>query len=72
MVVSYPPGAITDTVGRRLAERLGLVLGTSAIIENRAGARHSVRSDRQGETAMRRRTLVAASGMALVSREQDA
>ena len=38
MVVSYPPGAITDTVGRRVAERLGLVLGTSVIVENRAGA----------------------------------
>ena len=26
MVVSYPPGAITDTVGRRVAERLSQAL----------------------------------------------
>lgn len=38
MVVFYPPGAITDTVGRRIAERLGVALGTLVIIENRGGA----------------------------------
>ncbi len=38
MVVAYPPGAITDTVGRRVAERLGAALGTSVVVENRGGA----------------------------------
>jgi len=38
MVVSYPPGAITDTVGRRVAERLGAALGQNVVVENRGGA----------------------------------
>ena len=38
MVVAYPPGAITDTVGRRVAERLGAALGQNVVVENRAGA----------------------------------
>ncbi|GGC26236.1 MFS transporter [Siccirubricoccus deserti] len=38
MVVAYPPGAITDTVGRRVAERLGAALGQNVVIENRGGA----------------------------------
>ncbi len=38
MVVAYPPGAITDTVGRRVAEQLGNALGSSIVVENRGGA----------------------------------
>lgn len=38
MVVAYPPGAITDTVGRRVAERLGVALKTQVVVENRGGA----------------------------------
>ena len=38
MVVAYPPGAITDTVGRRVAERLSPALNVQVVIENRAGA----------------------------------
>ena len=38
MVVAYPPGAITDTVGRRVADRLGAALGQNVVVENRGGA----------------------------------
>jgi len=38
MVVAYPPGAITDTVGRRVAERLSNALNVQVVVENRGGA----------------------------------
>ncbi len=38
MMIAYPPGAITDTVGRRVGERLGAALGVSVVIDNRGGA----------------------------------
>jgi len=38
MVVAWPPGGVTDTVGRFVAERMSTVLGQSVVVENRAGA----------------------------------
>jgi len=38
MLVAYPPGAITDTVGRRVAERLSQALNVQVVEENRGGA----------------------------------
>jgi tripartite-type tricarboxylate transporter receptor subunit TctC len=37
LVVAYPPGAIVDTVGRRMAEQLGNALGSNVVVENRGG-----------------------------------
>ncbi|MBW8270035.1 Bug family tripartite tricarboxylate transporter substrate binding protein [Caldovatus aquaticus] len=38
LVIAYPPGAITDTVGRKVGDRLSAALGMPVVIENRGGA----------------------------------
>jgi len=38
LIVTYPPGGVTDIMGRMVAEPLGRALGQSVIVENRAGA----------------------------------
>lgn len=38
LVVPFAPGAGTDAMGRLMAQKLGELLGTSVIVENRAGA----------------------------------
>ncbi|MBS7781117.1 tripartite tricarboxylate transporter substrate binding protein [Acidovorax sp. CCYZU-2555] len=38
MVVPYAPGGSADAVARLLAQHIGIKLGTSVIVENRAGA----------------------------------
>ncbi|MDX3906609.1 MAG: tripartite tricarboxylate transporter substrate binding protein [Pigmentiphaga sp.] len=38
IVVAYPPGGVSDIVSRALADKLGAQLGTSVIVENKAGA----------------------------------
>ncbi len=42
MIVPYPPGGITDIVGRSVAERLSQELGQPVIVDNRSGAGGSI------------------------------
>lgn len=45
IVVPFPPGGSTDTVGRLLATELGSLLNQSVVVENRGGANGMIGSD---------------------------
>lgn len=42
MVITYPPGASTDTLGRAVAAELGKILGGSVVVENRPGGETTI------------------------------
>lgn len=44
-IVPFPAGGTTDILGRLIGQKLGLALGTSVVIDNRAGAGGSVGSE---------------------------
>jgi tripartite-type tricarboxylate transporter receptor subunit TctC len=44
-LVPFPAGGTTDTLGRLISQKLGTVLGTSVVIDNRGGAGGSVGSE---------------------------
>ena len=58
IVVAYPPGGVSDVVARALAEQLAPRLGTSVVVENRAGA--------SGTLAMNAVAKAPADGYSLV------
>jgi tripartite-type tricarboxylate transporter receptor subunit TctC len=37
-VIPYPPGGTTDILGRNIAQRIGAALGTTVVVDNKAGA----------------------------------
>src|SRR5262247_466926 len=58
MVVPYPPGGLTDVIGRILAEGMRTSLGQSVIIENVGGANGSIGTGRVARAAPDGYTLV--------------
>jgi tripartite-type tricarboxylate transporter receptor subunit TctC len=45
IVVAYPPGGQADSVARLVAQKLGEVLGSSVIVENRPGGNATIGAD---------------------------
>jgi tripartite-type tricarboxylate transporter receptor subunit TctC len=50
-LVPFPAGGTTDVLGRLIAQKLGPVLGTSVIVENKGGAGGSVGSEAASRAA---------------------
>lgn len=57
IVVAYPAGGVSDTVARALADKLAVQLGTSVVIENKAGASGSIGVDAVAKAAPDGHTL---------------
>jgi tripartite-type tricarboxylate transporter receptor subunit TctC len=51
IVVAYPAGGVSDVVARAVADRLAVQLGTTVIIENKAGASGSIGMDAVAKAA---------------------
>jgi len=51
MVVAYPPGGISDVIARALADKLALQLGTTIVVENKAGASGTIGMDAVAKAA---------------------
>lgn len=51
LIVAYPTGGISDTIARALAERLSEQMGTSVVVENKAGAGGSIGMDAVAKAA---------------------
>ena len=59
-IVPYPPGGSTDIAARPVAERVAQALGTTSVIENRAGAGGNIGFDAVAKSAPDGYTLVVA------------
>src|SRR5688500_16626748 len=51
LIVPYPPGASTDTLGRTVAHKLSESLKQSVVVENRTGASGSIGTDMVAKAA---------------------
>lgn len=57
-VVAFPAGGTSDILGRLIAEKLGPALGTTLVVENRAGAGGSVGAEQVSRAAPDGHTLL--------------
>ncbi len=66
LIVGYPPGGSNDIVARLIAPRLGEALGTTVVVENRAGVSGAVGADFVAKAAPDGLTLLFASASPVV------
>jgi tripartite-type tricarboxylate transporter receptor subunit TctC len=62
VVVAYPPGGQSDLIARLVAQRLGVLLGVSVIVENRPGASGAVGVEAVARAPADGYTLLLGSG----------
>ena len=51
LIVPFAPGAGTDAVGRLMAQKLGEIMGSSMVVENRAGASGAIGAQAVAQSA---------------------
>ncbi|CAN5429052.1 tripartite tricarboxylate transporter substrate binding protein [soil metagenome] len=66
LIVGYPPGGSNDIVARLIAPSLGEALGTTVVVENRAGASGTMGADFVSKAAADGYTLMLSSASPLV------
>jgi tripartite-type tricarboxylate transporter receptor subunit TctC len=67
LVLPFPPGGGTDTLGRILAQRLSQVLGQGVVPENRAGAGGNIGNELVAKSAADGYTLLLGSPSLVIS-----
>ncbi len=67
LIVTFPPGASSDVVGRMLGQKLAEFLGTPVVPDNRSGAGGNVGLAMAAKTAPDGYTIVIATGSIAVS-----
>src|SRR5215475_2296762 len=58
LIVAFPPGGATDTIGRLMAQKLSESLGQPVVVENRPGAAGTIGAEAAARSASGGYTLL--------------